>query len=194
MVEKALQRRITVVGRYVPEASYSINFPDRFYDILWNKVFPLFSCDHTSSDFCAGVCLSNIKRGFFYAKPGFSKKLDNQRVIRIYNLKSGCSGCNMVNPDRIVSDVFNGKDIMADREVFKRVVDHEHSFPCGKRVGGFMAVLGASYAYYQFVNLFCNPRNHGMMTEMIRLKTSDIESSCHSRFQLLILNLIILLI
>jgi hypothetical protein len=71
------KRRITVTGRYVPEASYSIDFPDCFYDGFWNKVFPFFACDHTSSDFCAGVCFPNIKGRFFYAKPGFSEKLDN---------------------------------------------------------------------------------------------------------------------
>jgi hypothetical protein len=91
----------------------------------------------------------------------------------------------MVNPDRIVSDVFNGKDVVANGEALKSVVNHEHSFPCGKRVSGFMAVLGASDSNYQFVNLFCNPGNYGMVPEMIRLKTPDIESSYHFRFQLL---------
>ena len=72
---------------------------------------------------------------------------------------------------------------MADREVIKRIVYHLHSFPCRKWVRGFMTFLGASYTYYQFVNLFSNPRNYGMVSEMIRLETSYIKSSYHSGFQ-----------
>ena len=97
----------------------------------------------------------------------------------------------MVNPDGVISYIFDGKDIMADREVLKSVVNHKYSFPCGKRVGGLVAFLGASNAYYQFIDFFCNPGDYGVVPEMIRLKTPDIESSYHFRFQLQIFDLFI---
>lgn len=39
-----------------------------------------------------------------------------------------------------------------------------------------MAFLGTSYAYDQFVHLFCNPRDYGMVSEVIRLKTSYVKT------------------
>jgi hypothetical protein len=50
-----------------------------------------------------------------------------------------------------------------------------------------MAVLGASNSDYEFVNFFSNPGDYGMVPKMIRLKTPDIESSYHFRFQPLII-------